>query len=92
MGQDATPPPAGPGCKSFVTASTNAQSAFGYTSGDKTLAMMKQKKLLKMQLKQKKLNKIYDKQKLNTEPKGNYNHRITRSQSKNHKTYNKMDK
>jgi len=37
FGQDekATPPPAGPGCKSFVTASTNAQSAFGYTSSDK---------------------------------------------------------
>ena len=34
-------PTAAPGYKQFVTASTNAHSAFGYTSGDKTLVMMK---------------------------------------------------
>jgi hypothetical protein len=49
FGQDikTTPQAAVPGCKQFVTASTNAHSAFGYTSSDKTLVMMKQKKLLK---------------------------------------------
>ena len=49
FGQDikTTPQQAAPGYKQFVTASTNAHSAFGYTNGDKTLAMLKQKKLLK---------------------------------------------
>ena len=48
FGQDIkTTPAAVPGYKQFVTASTNAHSAFGYSNGDKTLALLKQKKLLK---------------------------------------------